>query len=120
MTNTTPAHGIHEPTHHHQHGPGDSPQHVEGHHGGDDGHGAHGHGHDAHRGGHAGHAEMFRRMFWANLVLAVPVLVFSDQIQQWFGYRVSLWGASWIAPVLGTVIYLYGGRPAEHHARPYA
>ncbi|MEE8148320.1 MAG: hypothetical protein V3T24_11990 [Longimicrobiales bacterium] len=50
-------------------------------------------------------------MFWANLLLAVPVLVFSDQIQQWFGYRVSFWGASWIAPVLGTVIYLYGGRP---------
>ena len=54
---------------------------------------------------------MFRRLFWWNLALAVPVLVFSQQIQEWFGYSIDLVGADWVPPVLGTVIYLWGGRP---------
>ncbi|NNC81366.1 MAG: heavy metal translocating P-type ATPase [Acidimicrobiales bacterium] len=54
---------------------------------------------------------MFRRLFWWNLVLAVPVLVFSAQIQDWFDYSIEAdWGA-WVAPVIGTAIYLWGGRP---------
>ena len=49
------------------------------------GHAGHG-GHDK----HAGHdPEMFRRLFWWNLLLAVPVLVFSDQIQDWFDYSID-------------------------------
>ena len=61
---------------------------------------------------HAGHdPEMFRRLFWWNLVLAVPVLVFSGQIQDWFDYSIDGGWAAWVAPVLGTVIYLWGGRP---------
>jgi Cu2+-exporting ATPase len=43
--------------------------------------------------------------------LAVPVLVFSGQIQEWFNYDWSFPGSQWIAPVLGTVIYFYGGKP---------
>ncbi len=54
---------------------------------------------------------MFRRLFWWNLALAVPVLVFSDQIQDWFGYSIDGAWAAWVAPVLGTVVYLWGGRP---------
>jgi Cu2+-exporting ATPase len=54
---------------------------------------------------------MFRRLFWWNLVLAVPVLVFSEQIQEWFGYSIGGAWAAWVAPVLGTVIYLWGGQP---------
>ncbi len=61
---------------------------------------------------HAGHdPEMFRRLFWWNLLLAVPVLVFSHQIQEWFGYSIDSAWAAWVAPVLGTVIYLWGGQP---------
>jgi len=61
---------------------------------------------------HAGHdPEMFRRLFWWNLLLAVPVLVFSDQIQSWFGYSIAGAWADWIPPVIGTVVYLWGGRP---------
>ncbi|MFN3215828.1 MAG: copper-translocating P-type ATPase [Acidimicrobiales bacterium] len=70
------------------------------------------------RGGHVGHdkhaghdPDMFRRLFWWNLVLAVPVLVFSGQIQDWFGYSIDGDWAAWVAPVLGTVIYLWGGQP---------
>lgn len=67
--------------------------------------------HGSHGAGHGDHAEMFRRLFWINLVLAVPVLLLSAQIQEWFGYELTFPGSSWIPPVLGTVIYLYGGRP---------
>lgn len=74
--------------------------------GGHGGHGDHG-GH----GGHAGHAEMFRRLFWHNLVLAIPVLAFSQMIQEWFGFELSFPGSSWLPPVLGTLIFVYGGRP---------
>lgn len=53
---------------------------------------------------------MFRRRFWVNLVLSVPVFVYSDTIQDWFGYTPSSFpGSGWVAPVLATVIYLYGG-----------
>jgi Cu2+-exporting ATPase len=75
---------------------------------GDDEHEHHGGGHDK----HAGHdPEVFRRLFWWNLLLAIPVLVFSSQIQEWFDYSITFGGASWIAPVIGTVIYLWGGKP---------
>lgn len=75
-------------------------------------HDAHSHadhsGHDK----HAGHdPEMFRRLFWWNLLLAVPVLVFSAQIQDWFGYSIDAGWAVWVAPVIGTAVYLWGGRP---------
>ena len=69
-------------------------------------------GHDEHAGhGGGGHAEMFRILFWRNLALAIPVLIFSEQIQDWFNYELSFTGSQWIAPVLGTMIYLYGGKP---------
>jgi len=80
--------------------------------------GGHGHGHDAHgdHGGHdqhAGHSvAMFRDRFWLSLVLTIPVVFFSDMIQEWFGYTApSFTGSDWISPVLGTVIFFYGGAP---------
>jgi Cu2+-exporting ATPase len=54
---------------------------------------------------------MFRRLFWWNLLLAVPVLAFSTQIQDWFGYSITAGWAAWVAPLVGTVVYLWGGRP---------
>lgn len=77
------------------------------------GHDKHG-GHDEHASHdkHEGHdPEMFRRLFWWNLLLAVPVLVFSEQIQTWFGYTIDTPAAAWVAPVIGTGIYLWGGKP---------
>jgi P-type Cu2+ transporter len=42
------------------------------------------HGHDAD--GHADHAATFRDRFWLTLVLTVPVVYYSEQVQHWFGY----------------------------------
>ena len=71
-------------------------------------HGEHDHaGHSGH-GGHGDHAAMFRVRFWWSLVLALPVVLTSHMIAGWLGYEVP--GAlEWVPPLLGTVVYLYGG-----------
>lgn len=85
-------------------------------HGGHDAHSGHdGHsGHDAHsgHGGHGDHAAQFKDRFWISLGLAVPVVFFSEMFADLLGYmRPDFAGAGLIAPVLGTVIFVYGGQP---------
>jgi len=60
---------------------------------------------------HAGHTpEMFRDRFWFSLVLTLPILYFSEQVQQWLGYQaVSFPGSELINPLLGTALFFYGG-----------
>ena len=69
--------------------------------------GEHSGGHDR----HAGHSvEMFRDRFWITLLLSIPTLVWSDMIQEWFGFEAPTFpGSQYIAPVFGTAVYLYGG-----------
>ncbi|MFC9985521.1 heavy metal translocating P-type ATPase [Microbacterium keratanolyticum] len=75
--------------------------------GGHDDHASHG-GH----GGHGDHVGQFRRLFWVMLALAVPVVAFSPMFAMLVGYSVPDNPViAWIPPVLGTVIYLWGGRP---------
>ncbi len=71
-------------------------------------------GHDAHQGhgGHGDHVAQFRRLFWVMLVLAVPTVALSGMFAMILGYAVPDFpGATWVSPVLGTVMYLWGGRP---------
>ncbi len=60
---------------------------------------------------HAGHdPEAFRRQFWVVLLLTVPVVFWSGEVQDWLGYRAPSFAASeWIPPLLGTAVFLYGG-----------
>ncbi|HEY7693737.1 MAG TPA: copper-translocating P-type ATPase [Gaiellaceae bacterium] len=59
---------------------------------------------------HAGHADVYRRRFWINLILAVPVVIYSDTVEDWFGYTAPQFpGDHLVPPVLGTVIFIYGG-----------
>ncbi|WBQ06852.1 copper-translocating P-type ATPase [Kribbella sp. CA-293567] len=70
-----------------------------------------GHGEHAH-GGHGDHAAQFKDRFWVSLGLAVPVVFFSEMFADLLGYRPpGFTGSSLIAPIVGTVIFLYGGRP---------
>jgi len=90
-------------------------------HGGHDEHAGHaehaGHGgHDEHA-GHAGHdhgdhVAQYRRLFWIMLVLAIPVVALSPMFAHLVGYELpdAAWLA-WVPPLLGTVIYAWGGRP---------
>ncbi|MCZ4276377.1 heavy metal translocating P-type ATPase [Rhodococcus yunnanensis] len=89
---------------------------MSGHSGGSPAHGGHAdHGGHTGHGGHAGHGDhvgMFRRLFAIMLVLAFPVVLASEMFAMLVGY--SLPDASWIAwisPVLGTVMFVWGGSP---------
>ena len=82
-----------------------------------DSHDAHAHheGHGGHDHGHAGHGDhvgQFRRLFWIMLVLAVPVVGFNDMFAHLIGYHLpeAAW-VSWVSPILGTVVYFWGGWP---------
>ena len=89
--------GTGAPMHEHHHD-----DHATGH----DGHGHDSHDHDA----HAGHdPEAFRQKFWLSLALTIPVVVTSEMVMEWFGYHLS--GVAWVAPLLGTAVFLYGGQP---------
>ncbi len=80
-------------------------------HDGSTSHGAPGHGEHSQHGGHGDHAEMFRRRFWWNLLLSVPIIVTAHMIQDWFGYHLDFPGDGLVGPVLGTIVFLYGGWP---------
>ncbi|WP_424980821.1 heavy metal translocating P-type ATPase [Microbacterium sp. S308A+] len=85
--------------------------------------------HEAHpehggHGGHGDHVAQYRRLFWTMLLLAVPVVAFSPMFAMLLGYPLpDLPGIGWVSPVLGTLIFLWGGRPfltgamSEVHAR---
>ncbi|MCZ4299975.1 heavy metal translocating P-type ATPase [Microbacterium oxydans] len=77
------------------------------------GHGGHD-GHEGHSGhsGHGDHVGQFRRLFWIMLLLAVPVVGLSMMFSMILGYSLpdAAWVA-WVSPVLGTVMYVWGGAP---------
>ena len=94
------------------HDPHDRPDaHAE--HEGHDAHPAHG-GHEGHagHGGHGDHVAQFRRLFWIMLVIAVPVVAADHMFADLVGYHLpeDSW-LTWVSPLLGTVMYLWGGRP---------
>lgn len=87
-------HAAHEPATHEHHGA----QHAV--------HTGHSAGHEH----HGDHIARFRRLFWINLVLAIPVVAFSGMFGMLLGYEVPAW-ATFVSPVIGTVMYVWGGRP---------
>ena len=75
-------------------------------------HGSMGHGSMDHGGhGHMDHVAMFRRLFWIMCVIAIPVVLASPMFGSIVGYTVPDNWVRWISPVLGTVMYVWGGRP---------
>src|SRR6202171_3197333 len=60
---------------------------------------------------HAGHSvAMFRDKFWLSLALTIPVVVWSADVQHWIGYTAPVFpGSKLIPPILGTIVFLYGG-----------
>ena len=72
--------------------------------------GQHG-GHGDHR-DHVDHVAAFRSRFWLSLVLTVPVVAFSHMFADLLGYTPpSFPWADLVSPVLGTVVFVYGGWP---------
>ena len=64
-------------------------------------------GHDKHE-GHS--PEMFRDRLLVSLILTIPILYFSPQIQDWFGYEaITFPGSEWVSPILATALFIYAG-----------
>ena len=68
------------------------------------------HGHHNHD-KHAGHSpNMFKAKFWLSLALTIPVLLYSETVMSWLNFEMPAFaGSEWIPPILGTIIFFYGG-----------
>ncbi len=64
-------------------------------------------GHDRHE-GHS--VAMFRDRFWLSLLMTIPVVIWSPDVEEWLGYQAPTFpGSDLIPAVLGTAVFLYGG-----------
>jgi Cu2+-exporting ATPase len=55
---------------------------------------------------------MFRDKFWLSLALTIPTLIWGHMLPRLLGYSPPQFPATQlIPPVLGTAVFLYGGRP---------
>ncbi len=69
------------------------------------------------RGAHAGHdkhaghsVEMFRDKFWISLLLTIPTIIWGHMVPRLTGWHPPMFpGSQWIAPVFGTLVFVYGG-----------
>ncbi|MDX1600505.1 MAG: heavy metal translocating P-type ATPase [Anaerolineales bacterium] len=68
---------------------------------------------------HRGHELMFRRRFWVSTLLSVPVLLYSETIQNWLGFSMPAFpGSPLLVPVFSVIVFAYGGLPFLRMARP--
>ncbi|HYK76113.1 MAG TPA: copper-translocating P-type ATPase [Daejeonella sp.] len=66
------------------------------------------HVHDKHAGHHT---HDFLKRFWICLLVTVPVLMLSEMIQHWFGFRIHFAGKVYVLLAFSSFIYFYGGMP---------
>lgn len=60
---------------------------------------------------HAGHhTEDFLKKFWVVLALTVPLIVYSDLPQAFFGWSAPVFsGSNYVQAILGSIVFFYGG-----------
>ncbi len=72
-----------------------------------------------HGGMHEGHEQMFRRRFFVSALLSIPVLLYSETLQEWLGFSVPAFpGSEWINPLFAVIVFAYGGIPFLQMAVP--
>ena len=75
----------------------------------------HEHNHHTHSEGHHNHhahmIEDFKKRFYINTALSIPVLAFSEMIQGFLGFSFSFSGMGYVSAALATFIFIYGGWP---------
>ena len=71
-------------------------------------------GHDKHEGHSPG---MFRDRFWWSLVLSIPVIYFSEMVQEWFGYSAPTFPGSEEAIASGRAAGRRSRNPAASYCR---
>lgn len=68
---------------------------------------------------HSGHENLFRRRFWISSLLSLPVILFSETVQQLIGFTMpAVPLAEWIAPLFAVIVFAYGGLPFLQMALP--
>jgi len=60
---------------------------------------------------HAHHMLEFKKRLWVSLILTIPILLFSEMIQTWFGFKLEIPFQNYILLLLSLIVYLYGGQP---------
>jgi len=72
---------------------------------------SHGHGDHEDHDKHEGHnPNMFKQKFWISAILTLPVLYFSETIQDLLSFSApSFTGSGYIPAILGLIIFFYGG-----------
>jgi P-type Cu2+ transporter len=75
------------------------------------GHHDHAQSHSAEHDKHEGHSpDMFRAKFWLSLLLTIPTIIWGHMLMRVTGWQAPVFpGSTWIAPVFGTAVFLYGG-----------
>jgi Cu2+-exporting ATPase len=60
---------------------------------------------------HTGHnPNMFKKKFWLSFALTIPVLLYSHTIMELLNFTMPAFpGSEWLPPILGLVIFFYGG-----------
>jgi len=56
-------------------------------------------------------ARDIKRRFWVSLVVSIPVLIISPEIQSFFGVSMPIPGDRWFQLALSSFIFFYGGMP---------
>lgn len=100
-------HQVAEPVHEEMVSDEISPSEAESTHAGHGGSAAHGSaGHD-----HSAMIDDFKRRFWVSLIISVPIVLLSEMIQMWFGFRIAFPGDRYVLAALSTFVFFYGGWP---------
>lgn len=64
--------------------------------------------------GHEDHRKMlddFKRRFFVSLIITLPILALTPEVQQLLGYTIDFPGAVYILLILSSAVYFYGGYP---------
>nr|WP_262174531.1 heavy metal translocating P-type ATPase [Halomicroarcula laminariae] len=62
---------------------------------------------------------MFKKRFFVSLIISIPVLLYSEGLQELLSFSVPAFpGSVWVSPVLSVVVFAYGGVPFIQMALP--
>lgn len=97
---------------------GDEHMHADSGHEMRDEHASHGDDHGEHI-DHTGHEQMFRRRFWINTLISIPVLLYSPFVQETLRFQMPTFpGSEWVTPIFAVIVFFYGGLPFLQMAVP--
>ena len=74
-------------------------------------HSNHQHHQENHHDHHAHMIKDFKIRFWISLILTIPILLFSDMIQDWLSFNIQFEGKDYVIFGLASILFFYGGWP---------